>query len=274
MEVMEGSALSGMRYGGDIENAYVEALKEIENQRQYAAKLRELVVEQHHARQEDRVVWQCREQVLVSELQEAEQVRDRARYELSVAESAVEGGGVTPAGGVSFTGTEIERLTLELRAAQRRRIDLEAEVTAWALSSGKWDKERQVLRQEIAEARQLAQQAMQAEMTLGRGAGPLGGIGGLAGGAFASMGAGKDGDDRQRLLDEISSLKKAQQDADWRAQVAETNAEYANLQIQELRTDRRQGPRTDNARGLTPPVGPEGPTGSRAIGQGQQALGI
>merc|ERR1719515_153413 len=91
-----GSALSAMRYGGDIEKAYIEALKEIDNQRQYATKLRELVVEQHHARQEDRVVWQCREQVLLSELQEAEQIRDRSVYELSLSESAMERGGPSP----------------------------------------------------------------------------------------------------------------------------------------------------------------------------------
>eukprot|EP00746_Dinoflagellata_sp_MGD_P004042 gnl/MRDRNA2_/MRDRNA2_107832_c0_seq1.p1 gnl/MRDRNA2_/MRDRNA2_107832_c0~~gnl/MRDRNA2_/MRDRNA2_107832_c0_seq1.p1 ORF type:complete len:303 (+),score=82.69 gnl/MRDRNA2_/MRDRNA2_107832_c0_seq1:51-911(+) len=271
--------ISGMKHGGDIEKAYMEALREVETQRQYAAKLRELVVEQHHARQEDRVVWQCREQVLLSELQEAEQVRDRSMYELSLSESALERGGPSPiaTGNVQFTGTEIERLTLELRAAQRRRIDLEAEVTAWALSGSKWDKERLALLQEVAEARQLAQQAMQAEMTLGRGAGPLGSMGALAGGAFGALGGHGSGHggghDTQHLLEEIDKLKRAEHDADWRAQVAETNAEYAKLQVQELRNDRRRTHTIDNARGLSPHIGSDAPAGSRNMveGHGQRA---
>merc|ERR1712118_191198 len=101
-------------------------------------------------------------------------------------------------------------------------------------------------------------------------------MGNPAGGAFGALGAGLGSrDDRQNLLDEIEQLKKAEHDADWRAQVAETNAEYAKLQVQELRSDRRRTHMTDNAKGVTLHIGlPEAPSRASNLveGSGQRAL--
>lgn len=205
-----------------LQTAYQDAVNELQVQQAYTAKLRQLVVEQHHARQEDRIVWQCREEVLINELKVAEAAATQNQLRAFRSEANSRSSGFGGPG----DDREAERLLSELRTSQRRRIDLEAEVTAWALSATQWEQERRVLVEELHEARsRIPPPSMR---------GPAVNLTSMNRDLRGAHGVQ---DERERLREEIEHMQRAELDADWRAHVAESNAEYARMQVDGLRAE-------------------------------------